>query len=59
LIQVVTGGLLGDIDGDGRVNSSDLGALLGSWGASGPADLDRSGEVDSADLGILFAGWTG
>ena len=59
VINIEPAGLLGDIDGDGRVNSSDLGALLGSWGASGPADLDRSGEVDSADLGILFAGWTG
>jgi hypothetical protein len=59
VINIEPAGLLGDIDGDGRVNSRDLGALLGSWGASGPADLDRSGEVDSADLGILLAGWTG
>jgi hypothetical protein len=59
VLTIEPAGLLGDIDGDGRVNSSDLGALLAAWGQPGAADLDRSGEVDSADLGILFAGWTG
>ena len=50
--------LLGDINGDGRVNAIDLGILLGSWGSAGPADLDGSGSVGATDLGILLGGWT-
>jgi hypothetical protein len=51
-------GTPGDIDGDGVVDSTDLGILLSQWGGPGSADLDASGLVDSADLGILLAGWT-
>ena len=50
-----------DLDGDGRVTGSDLGALLGAWGttAGGPraGDLNRDGRVDGADLGLLLASW--
>ena len=57
-ITVTSSGIPGDIDGDGFVNSSDLGALLSQWGTSGSADLDGSGTVDSSDLGILLSNWT-
>ena len=49
---------LGDIDGDGMVDGSDLGILLFEWGA-GPsaADLDGDGQVSGSDLGILLFEW--
>jgi hypothetical protein len=48
-----------DIDGNGAVDSADLGSLLSSWGTcSGcAADLDGNGAVDSADLGSLLSSW--
>jgi len=48
-----------DLDGDGQVNSTDMLALLNSWGpcTGCPADLDGSGIVDSADLLLLLAAW--
>ncbi|MEC9374619.1 MAG: pre-peptidase C-terminal domain-containing protein, partial [Planctomycetota bacterium] len=46
-----------DLDGDGQVGPSDLGALLGTWGGSGAADLDGDGTVGSADLGALLGSW--
>jgi hypothetical protein len=59
----------GDLNGDGIVNSLDLGILLASWsiparapgcGGAMPcaADLNHNGLVDSIDLGILLANWT-
>jgi hypothetical protein len=48
----------GDLDGNGFVDSADLGLLLLNYGpcedGCGGADLDGSGEVDSADLGLLL-----
>ncbi|MFO0840192.1 MAG: S8 family serine peptidase [Phycisphaerae bacterium] len=56
----------GDINGDGRVDSSDLGTLLGSYGLctgmpgfAPAADFDGNGCVDSSDLGVLLGAWTG
>jgi hypothetical protein len=50
--------VLGDLDGDGAVNGSDLAILLGSWGdRGGAADLNGDGTVDAADLGILLGAW--
>lgn len=46
-----------DLNGDGLVDSADLGLLLAKWGGSGEGDLDGSGEVDSADLGLLLSAW--
>lgn len=43
-----------DLNGDGRVDGADLGALLGNFGGSGAGDLDGSGLVDGADLGALL-----
>jgi hypothetical protein len=54
-----TANIVGDMNGDGVVNSADLGILLSSWGTSNPlADLDGNGTVDSADLGILLSAWS-
>jgi hypothetical protein len=57
-VTVVPSGLLGDIDGDGFVNASDLAALLGQWGSAGSADLDGDGVVSASDLALLLAAWT-
>ncbi len=45
----------GDLNLDGKVDSGDIGILLGDWGANRSiADLDRNGVVDSADMGLLL-----
>jgi hypothetical protein len=45
----------GDLDGNGVVDSGDLGLLLLMFGTPDPAaDLDGSGTVDSGDLGLLL-----
>ncbi len=51
-----------DLNGDGVVNSSDLGLMLGSWGAcpmkgACPADLTNDGMVNSSDLARLLGAW--
>lgn len=49
---------LGDINGDGAVNATDLTALLAAWGTSQfAADLDRNGTVNGTDLTALLANW--
>ncbi|MFM1822376.1 MAG: hypothetical protein RI967_642 [Planctomycetota bacterium] len=50
-------GCVADLDGDGQVNATDLGALLGNWGVSGAGDLDGDGQVNASDLAILLAAW--
>lgn len=43
-----------DINGDGIVDTADLGILLGAYGtADVTADLNNDGVVDTADLGVL------
>lgn len=57
LLTPMGGALLGDIDGDGRVNFNDLNLLLGEYGQSGPGlggDLDGDGAVGFADLNLLL-----
>ena len=49
--------VVGDLDGDGLVNASDLAILLGQWGGTGSADLDGNGVVDAADLAQLLGAW--
>jgi aminopeptidase N len=45
-----------DINGDGAVDTADLGILISAFGSSDPsADLNGDGVVDTADLGILIA----
>jgi len=48
---------VGDLNGDGIVNGADLAAMLGSWGAAGPADLNGDGIVNGADLALLLGNW--
>jgi uncharacterized membrane protein len=54
--------LPGDVDDDGDVDQSDLGALLAAYGCTGgtptlpcPADLNDDGDTDQSDLGTLLA----
>ncbi len=53
-----SGGIPGDLNGDGIVNGADLAILLGAWGGRGPADLNGDGIVDGADLAILLGNWS-
>ena len=52
---------LGDINGDGNVDSSDLGVLIALWNtnptAVPQADLNGDETVNSADIGLLVGGW--
>jgi hypothetical protein len=48
---------LGDLDGDGDVDSADLALLLGGWNGPGASDLDGNGTTDSSDLAILLGAW--
>jgi hypothetical protein len=51
----------GDVDGDGDVDQSDLGLILGDWGCDSPpapecpGDADGDGDVDQSDLGLLLS----
>lgn len=47
---------IGDFDGNGLVDGSDLGTLLGDWGTA-LADLDGDGTTNGADLGALLGHW--
>jgi len=48
-----------DLNGDGKINITDLSILLTNWGKAGvPADLNKSGKVDITDLSILLSNWT-
>ncbi|MFQ5805875.1 MAG: hypothetical protein ACE5I3_05430 [Phycisphaerae bacterium] len=54
--------LLGDLDGDGDVDLSDLAILLSNYGVVGGAqyedgDLDGDGDVDLSDLAALLANY--
>jgi hypothetical protein len=50
----------GDINGDGRVNVTDLSIMLSHWGTNyAPADLNHDGTVNVFDASILLAHWTG
>ena len=53
---------LGDLDGDGSVNGSDLSILLLLFGRcpdpfSCPGDLDNNGDVDACDIALLLVEW--
>ncbi|MFO0838056.1 MAG: M14 family zinc carboxypeptidase [Phycisphaerae bacterium] len=47
----------GDLTGDQKTDSADLGLLLSAWMASAAGDLNGDGQTESADLGILLADW--
>ncbi|MEC9373852.1 MAG: hypothetical protein VYC34_08410, partial [Planctomycetota bacterium] len=48
-----------DLDGDGAVGASDLGILLGAFGACPgcPADFNMDGRVAADDLAFLLGSW--
>jgi parallel beta-helix repeat protein len=52
-----------DLDGDGHINPTDLGILLGAWGTCNAeccvADIDEDGDIDAQDLSFLLGAWTG
>ena len=54
-------GIVGDLDGNGSVDGSDLGILLSSWGPCEKlccfGDLDGDQQVDGSDLGVLLSNW--
>lgn len=59
-IRPIPPAILGDLDGDGRVNGSDLGLLLSAWNEASEAyDLTGDGFVTGKDIGVMLAGWTG
>lgn len=52
--------ITGDLNGDGRIDGTDLGLFLGSWGeVGGDADFTQDGIVNARDLGVLLGAWTG
>lgn len=48
--------IVGDLNGDGKVNGADLGLLLAAWGTP-DGDLDGNGTTGGSDLGVLLANW--
>ncbi len=58
-LEVLPGLILGDIDGDGRVNALDLSVLITHDGENYPAaDFNKDGTVGAADLAIMLSRWT-
>jgi len=57
----VTEACEGDLNGDGQVNSADLGLILGFWGACVDpvcaTDINGDGVTDKADLSLILANW--
>lgn len=45
-----------DLNGDGAVDSADLGILLAGWG-TGQGDVDGDGLTNATDLSILLSAW--
>lgn len=54
LVTPIEPGCVGDLNEDGVVDTSDLGILLGAFGATGAGDLDGDGITNTVDLGILL-----
>jgi predicted alpha-1,2-mannosidase len=51
-----------DLNGDGRVNVTDLSILLSHWAQTGtavPGDINGDGVVNITDLSSLLTAWTG
>ena len=51
--------VVGDVNGDGIVNVSDILALISAWGPCNgcPEDIDESGIVDVTDLLFIIGNW--
>lgn len=53
-------GACADLNGDGVIDTADLGTLIGQFGtAGGAADINCDGIVDTADLGTLISTFGG
>ncbi len=48
---------IGDLDGDGDTDQSDLGILLAAYEFDDGGDLDGDSDTDQSDLGLLLADW--
>ena len=50
---------MGDVDGNGTVNTTDLLAVIGAWGACNECleDLDGDGVVGVSDLLQVIGDW--
>ncbi|MFG0252711.1 MAG: multiheme c-type cytochrome [Phycisphaerales bacterium JB038] len=46
---------VGDLNGDGERNQSDLGILLAAYLVNADGDVDGDGDTDQSDLGILLS----
>jgi hypothetical protein len=46
-----------DLNGDGVVNGTDLGRMLGGWGQPGPTDLNGDGVTNGTDMGLMLGDW--
>ena len=62
ITNMLTGGIEGDLNLDGSVNSSDLDLVRANWGrtdASSTLDGDATGDgyVNSSDLDVIRANW--
>lgn len=60
VIDNIGGAAIGDpdLDGNGVVDSGDLGILISNWGRPGAGDLDGDGVVGGNDLGLLLSFWS-
>ena len=51
--------LLGDLNGDFRVNDSDINLLVANYGMASPThadgDLNGDGQINNADIDLMFA----
>jgi hypothetical protein len=59
-VRVILPPRLGDLNGDGAVNATDMSILLNSFGTNdpcSPADLDGNEVVGAPDLAILLNNW--
>ncbi len=54
-------GCPGDLNGDDRVDSADLGLLIAAWNTDGSivagSDINEDGIVNAADLGMQIGSW--
>ncbi|MBM3962551.1 MAG: hypothetical protein FJ306_11705 [Planctomycetes bacterium] len=46
-----------DLNGDGKVNATDLATVLNGWSLAGPSDLNGNGTTDANDLAIVLNAW--
>ena len=56
-VQDNTPPCLADLTGNGVVDGSDLGVLLGDWSGSASGDINGDGTVNGADLGLMLSAW--